>query len=140
MKCILRTVLVFTFVVCLSSAYVSKSLWASSCCGSKDGGHSSHESGENVVQTKAEVKSEKAEAVKDPVCGMDVSDIKKAPSEKYKGKVYYFCSKKRVEIFKKGPAPYTCGCAAMMKDCDCGHCKGKEDTCPCLSEKEEGGA
>ena len=67
MNRILHTVLVFTFAVCLSSAYVNKSLWASSCCGSKDGGHSSHESGENVVQTKAEVKSEKAEAVKDPV-------------------------------------------------------------------------
>ena len=44
MNRILHTVLVFTFVVCLSSAYVNKSLWASICCGSKDGGHSSHES------------------------------------------------------------------------------------------------
>jgi len=44
MNRILHTVLVFTFAVCLSSAYVNKSLWASSCCGSKDGGHSSHES------------------------------------------------------------------------------------------------
>ena len=138
MKCILRTVLVFTFVVCLSSVYVSKSLWASSCCGSKDGGHSSHESGENVVQTKAEVKGEKVEAVKDPVCGMEVDNIKKAPSEKYKDKVYYFCSKKCEKDFKKNPAPYTCGCAAKMKDCDCGHCKGKEETCPCPLEQEKG--
>ena len=138
MNRILHTVLVFTFVVCLSSAYVSKSLWASSCCGSKDGGHSSHESGENVVQTKAEVKGEKAEAVKDPVCGMEVSDIKKASSEEYKGKVYYFCSKERKKTFIKNPAPYTCGCAAKMKDCDCSHCKGKEETCPCSLEKEEG--
>jgi YHS domain-containing protein len=68
-------------------------LWASSCCSSgKDGDHSSHESGGQPIQTKAEVKSEKAEDVKDPVCGMEVSDIKKAPSEEYKGKVYYFCS------------------------------------------------
>jgi len=37
MNRILHTVLVFTFVACLSSAYVSMSLWASSCCGSNDG-------------------------------------------------------------------------------------------------------
>ena len=138
MNRILHTVLVFTFVACLSSTYVSKSLWASSCCGSNDGGHSTHESGENVVQTKAEVKGEKAEAVKDPVCGMEVSDIKKASSEEYKGKVYYFCSKECKKTFKKNPAPYTCGCAAKMKDCDCGHCKGKEETCPCPLEQEKG--
>lgn len=140
MNCILRTVLVFTFVVALSGIYVGKVLWASSCCGGgKDGGHSSHESGGQAVQTKAEVKSEKAEAIKDPVCGMEVNDIKKAPSEKYKDKVYYFCSKKCVKTFKKNPAPYTCGCATMMKECDCGHCKGKEETCPCPLEHEKGG-
>ena len=43
-------------------------LWASSCCSNgKDGDHSSHESGGQPIQTKAEVKSEKAEDVKDPV-------------------------------------------------------------------------
>jgi YHS domain-containing protein len=132
MNCILRTVLVFTFVVALSGIYACKALWA---CG---GGHGSHESGGQAVQTKAEVKSEKAEAIKDPVCGMEVIDIKKAPSQKYKDKVYYFCSKKCVKTFKKNPAPYTCGCATMMKGCDCGHCKGKEETCPCPLEQEEG--
>lgn len=106
MNRILHTVLVFTFVVCLSSAYVSKSLWASSCCGSNDGGHSSHEPGENVVQTKAEVKGEKDEAVKDLVCNMEVGDTKKAPSEEYKGKVYYFCSEHCKKEFKKDPASY----------------------------------
>ncbi len=69
---------------------------------------------------------------------MEVSDIKKAPSEKYKGKVYYFCSKKCEKDFKKGPAPYTCGCAAKMKGCNCGHCKGKDETFPCPLEEEEG--
>ena len=139
MNCILRTVLMFTFVIGLSSLYSCKTIWASSCCGSSgDRGHSSHESGGQVVHAKAEVKSEKAEAIKDPVCGMEVSDIKKALSEKYKDKVYYFCSKKCKKTFKKSPAPYACGCATVMKDCDCGHCKGKEDTCPCISEKEEG--
>ena len=138
MSRILPKALVFTFVVGLSSTCLSNALWA---CGGRcggGGGHSSHESGENVVQTKAEVKSEKAEAVKDPVCGMEVDNIKKAPSEKYKDKVYYFCSKKCEKDFKKNPAPYTCGCAAKMKDCDCGHCKGKEETCPCPLEQEKG--
>lgn len=68
MNRILLTALVFTFVVGLSGPYVGKTLWASSCCGgSGDSGHSSHDSGSHAVQAKAEVKSEKAEAVKDPV-------------------------------------------------------------------------
>lgn len=106
MNRILHTVLVFTFVVCLSSVYVGKSMWASSCCDSKNGGHSSHESGQNVVQTKTEVKGEKDEVVIDPVCGMKVSDIKKAPSEEYKGKIYYFCSEHCRKTFKKDSASY----------------------------------
>ncbi|MCR4318888.1 MAG: YHS domain-containing protein [Candidatus Brocadiaceae bacterium] len=105
MNCILRTALVFTFVVGLSSTYVSKALWAcGGACGSGD--LSSHESGGHSIQTKAEGKGEKAEAVKDPVCSMDVSDIKKAPSEEYKGKVYYFCSEHCKKTFKKDPASY----------------------------------
>ncbi|HHT9107963.1 MAG TPA: YHS domain-containing protein [Candidatus Wunengus sp. YC63] len=138
MSCILRTVLTFTFIIGLGSNYVSKVLWACGGVCSEEGGHSSHESSGHVVQTKAEMKGGKGEIVKDPVCGMEVSDIKKASSEKYKGTVYYFCSKNCEKTFKKNPAPYTCGCAARMKDCDCGHCKGKEETCLCLSEKEEG--
>lgn len=61
----LRKALVFTFVVGLSSTSVSNALWA--CGGTCGGGeHSSHESGGHVVQTKAEVKGEKAEVVKRP--------------------------------------------------------------------------
>lgn len=105
MNRILRTAVVFTFVVGLSSTYVSNALWAcGGTCGS--GEHSGHESGGQAVQTKAEVKGEKAEAVKDPVCGMDVSDIKKASSEEYKGKVYYFCSENCKKTFKKDPSSY----------------------------------
>ena len=37
---------------------------------------------------------------------MDVSDIKKAPSEEYKGKAYYFCSEHCKKTFKKDPASY----------------------------------
>ena len=106
MNRILRTVLAFTFVVGLSNTYVSKILWAcGGACGEGDG-HGSHESGGYGVQTKAEVKGEKAEAVKDPVCGMEVGDIKKVPSEEYKGKVYYFCSEQCKKTFKKAPTSY----------------------------------
>ena len=135
---ILRIVLVFAFIVSLRGAYVRNIIWACGGACAEGEGHSSHESGGHAVQTKAEVKSEKDEVVIDPVCGMQVSDIKKASSEEYKGKVYYFCSKECKKTFKKNPAPYTCGCAAKMKDCDCGHCKGKEETCPCPLEQEKG--
>lgn len=105
MSRILRKTLVFTFVVGLNSICVSNALWA--CGGACGGGeHSSHELGGQAVQTKAEVKGEEAEAVKDPVCGMDVSDIKKAPSEEYKGKVYYFCSENCKKTFKKNPKSF----------------------------------
>ena len=105
MSRILPKALVFTFVVGLSSTCVSNALWA--CGGACGGGeHSGHESGGQAVQTKAEVKGEKAEVIKDPVCGMDVSDTKKAPSEEYKGKVYYFCSVHCRESFKKDPSSY----------------------------------
>lgn len=98
MNRILRTVLAFTFVVGLSSTFVSKTLWA---CGGACG-----EGGGHAVQTKAEVKGEKGEAVKDPVCAMEVGDIKKASSEVYKGKVYYFCSEQWKKTFKKAPTSY----------------------------------
>jgi len=118
MKCIFRAVLVFTFVIGLIGIYHIKTLRAceggcgeacgGSCGGSfcKGEGHNDKKLGENAVQTKAEVKGEKAEAVKDLVCGMEVSDIKKAPSEEYKGKVYYFCSEHCKKAFKKDPASY----------------------------------
>ena len=106
MNRILRMAVTFTFVVGFGSAHASRTLWAGGdACGSGEG-HGSHESGEHVVLTKAEGKSEKAGAVKDPVCGMEVGDIKKALSEEYHGKVYYFCSDKCKKTFKKDPASY----------------------------------
>jgi Cu+-exporting ATPase len=58
------------------------------------------------VQKKSDVKGEKVEAVIDPVCGMEVGDIKKAPWEEYKGKVYYFCAEHCRKTFKKTPWSY----------------------------------
>jgi YHS domain-containing protein len=106
MNRVLRRVLVCTFVVGLSGIYVCKALWA---CGGTCGGneeHSSHETSGHLVQAKTDVKGEKAEVVKDPVCGMDVGNVKKAPSEEYKGKVYYFCSEHCKKTFKKDPSSY----------------------------------
>ncbi|GAB63248.1 MAG: YHS domain-containing protein [Candidatus Jettenia sp.] len=100
MNTILRTVLVSTFVIGLSGTYASKVLWA---CGGSHGseeGHGSHKPDGHVIQAKAE-------AVKDPVCGMEVGDTKKALSEEYKGNVYYFCSEQCKKTFKKDPASYT---------------------------------
>ncbi len=106
MNRILRVAVTFTFVVGFSSAYASRTVWAcGGTCDSGDG-HGSHESGEHVVQAKAEVKGEKAGVVKDPVCGMEVGDIKKASSEEYNGKVYYFCSDQCKKTFKKDPASH----------------------------------
>ena len=105
MNRVLRTACVFTFIVGLSSTYVSNALWAcGGVCGS--GEYRDHESGGQAVQTKAEVKGEKVDAIKDPVCGMEVGDVKKAASEEYKGKVYYFCSEHCKKTFKKDPSSY----------------------------------
>lgn len=97
MNSILRTALVLTFVVGFRGTYTSKVLWACEGC---------NEVGEYPVQKKADVKGEKVEAIKDPVCGMEVGDIKKAPREEYKGKVYYFCAEHCRKTFKKDPGSY----------------------------------
>ncbi len=53
----------------------------------------------------AQAKTEKAEKVKDPVCGIMVE---KDPSlsAPYKGETYYFCSRADMEKFKKTPEKY----------------------------------
>jgi YHS domain-containing protein len=104
MNSILYITFVCIFLVSLSTTYISQSLWASSCCG---GGSSSSKASKHAAQTKAKVNNENRNTIKDPVCGMEVDTIKKAPSKKYKGKVYYFCSKGCKKTFKKDPASYT---------------------------------
>lgn len=47
----------------------------------------------------------KAGKATDPVCGMDV-DAKTAPSTKYRGKTYYFCSPDDQAKFLKSPDAY----------------------------------
>lgn len=44
--------------------------------------------------------------VVDPVCNMEVSDTKTAPTVAYKGKTYYFCSDEDKAKFQKNPDQY----------------------------------
>lgn len=106
MSSVLRTALIIIFVVCLIGIYVSGALWASGggCCG---GGNSDKKSGVHPDQTMTEVKSEKADVIKDPVCGMEINDLKKSLSTVYKEKDYYFCSEYCKKTFKNDPASYT---------------------------------
>ncbi|MGQ3684467.1 MAG: YHS domain-containing protein [Candidatus Loosdrechtia sp.] len=100
MSTILRIIFVCIFIVSLGAAYSGKSLWASSCCGS-------NKADKQATQTKTKVTNENHDTIKDPVCGMKIDAIKKAPSKKYKGNVYYFCSKGCKKTFVKDPASYT---------------------------------
>ena len=50
-------------------------------------------------------KAEKAEKVKDPVCGIMVEKNPEL-SYTYKGETYYFCSKADAEKFKQVPEKY----------------------------------
>lgn len=77
-------------VMGLMSFSISRVVWA------HNGGsiHGSHKPGGHTGATI------------DPVCGMIISDIKKAPSEKYKGQVYYFCSENCRKTFMKSPASF----------------------------------
>lgn len=50
-------------------------------------------------------KAEKAEKVKDPVCGIMVEKNPEL-SYTYKGETYYFCSKADAEKFKQMPEKY----------------------------------
>ncbi len=106
MNSILRTALIIIVIVCLSGIYVSSAIWAGSggCCG---GGNSDKESGVHPDQTMTEVKSERADVIKDPVCGMEVNDLKKSLSAVYKGKDYYFCSEYCKKTFENDPASHT---------------------------------
>ncbi len=57
-----------------------------------------------------EYKKEKEDAmatVKDPVCGMEIDPQQAAASEKYQGKIYYFCSAVCHDKFKAEPEKYT---------------------------------
>lgn len=47
------------------------------------------------------------EAVKDPVCGRDITPATAVSSAEHKGTTYYFCSEDCYETFRADPASYT---------------------------------
>jgi YHS domain-containing protein len=47
-----------------------------------------------------------AAKIVDPVCNMEVADVKTAPTAVYKGKTYYFCSEEDKAKFEKNPEQY----------------------------------
>jgi YHS domain-containing protein len=51
-------------------------------------------------------KATAATKVVDPVCSMEVTDTKTAPTAVYKGKTYYFCSEEDKAKFEKNPEQY----------------------------------
>lgn len=104
MKGIKNKIIVSTFMIGLSITSANCMIFGCGAMYSKEGTHNS--SDVHSVSTKAETKGEKAEVAKDPVCNMGVTDTKKAPSEEYKGKVYYFCSEHCKKSFNKDPASY----------------------------------
>jgi Cu+-exporting ATPase len=54
---------------------------------------------------------------KDPVCGMDVDEIKAAGTALRKGKMYYFCALSCKDKFVKDPDTYIN--RSSSSDCDC---------------------
>ncbi|GJQ48296.1 copper-transporting P-type ATPase [Candidatus Kuenenia stuttgartiensis] len=81
------------FITCISIFCVSAASWAScGVCGS-DASRPPH---------KHEIKEEGQEGVaKDPICGMEVKDLKNSPSAEFKGEVYYFCSEQCKKVFNE---------------------------------------
>ena len=45
--------------------------------------------------------------VKDPICGMEISENEAAGKSENKGKTYYFCSPSCKATFEKEPQKYT---------------------------------
>ncbi|WKZ14927.1 MAG: YHS domain-containing protein [Candidatus Jettenia caeni] len=99
---ILRIVFLASITVGLSSTYTNNIIWAYS----EESKQSNHESSGHAAQAKDKEKVGKTEVVIDPVCGMVISDIKKAPTENYKGTTYYFCSENCKTAFKKSPSSF----------------------------------
>ncbi len=106
MNTILRRTLIPVFVIVFGGAYMSTVTWAYGIY-EAESKQNRYESNGYIIQTKAGMESEESGAAKDPVCNMEVSNIKKAPSEEHNGETYYFCSEQCKKTFKKDPDSYT---------------------------------
>lgn len=75
---------------------------------------------------------------RDVVCGM-VIEAKGSREFVYRNTRFHFCSDDCLNKFKADPSKMTTGlpgetCVCKtggMQNCKCGHCKGKEERCPC---------
>ncbi len=99
-----------------------------------------HASSGTVADTVVEGKA------RDPICGM-TTKADGNPDFVYRDTRFHFCSANHLEKFKAAPSKATtglpredCVCTVgKMKNCTCGHCKGKPERCSCgdpESEKE----
>lgn len=60
--------------------------------------------------------------VTDPVCGMSLESADAAAQETFQGKVYYFCSARCHEKFKRAPGSFAKPSAESKGCCGgCGH-------------------
>lgn len=105
MNYIYRTAFVLFTFVGLSGTSVSKAI-CSEVYSTIDG-YNCCESFIHTVQAKTERGEVKTGVLKDPVCGMEVSNPEDAPSVAHEGMVYYFCSEKCMKKFKENPSAYT---------------------------------
>lgn len=64
--------------------------------------------------------------VKDPVCGMDISEDSAAAQESYQGTTWYFCSESCHDKFQAAPAQYVE--SGILKDPVCGMEVSKDST------------
>ncbi|MBM4056299.1 MAG: YHS domain-containing protein [Planctomycetes bacterium] len=87
--------MVIFFVTCISIFCVSAVSWAS--CGGC-GSEASHKPSPPQHETK---KAQQEDVAKDPICGMEVKNLKNAPSGEFKGTVYYFCSEQCKKVFNE---------------------------------------
>lgn len=73
------------------------------------------------------------ERAKDPVCNMWVDLNKETPKILYDNAYYYFCCADCGATFVTTPAKYArmCRCKNFSRDCQCGHCQGKQIPCDC---------
>lgn len=117
MNSLLRTTLVFAFIVCLSGTYADNTLWAHG-----GGGQVGDEFDEYTDPANAK----KIVKVIDRVCETLINKAKAKRLKKNKH-VYYFCSKKCKAVFKKNPGKYACICP----DCNCSHCIETDQICKC---------
>jgi YHS domain-containing protein len=101
--------------------------------------HASHDHGSHAHGTAPTGADHHAPVAieNDPICGMKATPSWTL-SAMEAGQRFPFCSASCKAKFEKDPHKIgqaffdkNCGCKATMPDCDCGHCTGTFEPCPC---------